>query len=899
MRPSSRKMRLFWTGAAGIAVLLCASESMARMTSRESCQGRPVKGDKPWTDARLSPTCRADLLLESFKSIDEKLDVLANPGRSSTWLETRGLPKLSGADGPAGIRGLLGVTAFPSPLGVAASFSAETASAYGHLLGAEFVDAGLNRMGGPALDIARTWNFGRTTESFGEDPFLSARMAAAEVKAIQSHHVLAMVKHFAVYTQEQGRAGDHPLRLKPAANMIVSDRAMREIYLPAFEAAVKEGGAGQIMCSFPRINGIYACEHPKLLGVLKGEWGFDGMVVPDFPDAQRSIIAAINAGLDSGMFVGVANPLSTAPGNALATATDNSFNGENIRTAVKTRKISAARIDDLIRRRVLSEFRIGTFDNPAKRKADDVSTTARRAAAADIVSAGAVLLKNKNDILPLGADIRSIALIGTQAGENPTVVEMGSAYVTPTHVEPVLTAMRGRAPASTTVVYAPGTSGLSRLPLAPPSLFRTDAGEGGLRADYVANANLDFSAKPFLSRLEEGVNHEALSTDPIFPANKLWSVRWRGLFMPTETGIQKFTLAGSGTAELRIGGKLIGRYANTDFGDIIFANIPMVAGKGVPVDVRWTPRVTFRAAAVDAYGTTLGPVVRLGWSRPDNLLERAVETARGADVAIVFVGHRVGEGMDRQSLALPGDQDALIEAVAKANPRTVVVLQTGGAVTMPWLDQVAGVLEMWLPGDTIGSAAAKLLYGDHEPAGRLPVTFPGTETQGPARMPKQYPGTLHPETGALDDTHFDEDLLIGYRFWDARNQEPLFPFGYGLSYTQVQMSGLDVNKMADGGANVRVALRNVGKRDGAEVVQVYVGFPTSAGAPPKQLKAISKVHLKAGEARTVEVPLDSRAFQYWNEGRGGWQRDGGPYKIMVGRSSRDIVYSAELMLDKN
>jgi len=248
--------------------------------------------------------------------------------------------------------------------------------------------------------------------------------------------------------------------------------------------------------------------------------------------------------------------------------------------------------------------------------------------------------------------------------------------------------------------------------------------------------------------------------------------------------------------------------------------------------------------------------------------------------------------MDRLYLGLPSDQDALIEAVAKANPHTVVVLNTGGAVTMPWLDRVAGVLEMWLPGDAYGSAAAKLFFGDAEPGGRLPVTFPKDETQGPATKESEYPGSLS-DDGAVDTTHFDEGIFVGYRYWDQYNQTPLFPFGYGLSYTSFTMKGLGA-KTDSGGATVDVSVKNTGKRAGAEIVEVYLGFPKAAGEPPRQLKGLGKVMLQPGEEKTVQVKLDADAFQYWDETRNAWTTAPGSYQVMVGRSSRDIVYTTSV-----
>lgn len=877
-----------------------SAQASGEGVARQSNGGRPCRASpgeaRPWLNTRYSPDCRARFVLASLKTLDEKLAVLtANGPAGNDWLVQRGLPALRGGDGPAGIRGGgVAVTSFPTPLSMVASFDRDTATLYGETLGKEVVDFGGNRMGGPALDVTRSWNFGRSTESLGEDPFLIRTMAAQEVRAIQAQHVIAMAKHYAVYTQEQGRAGDHPLRTRPSVNAIVSERAIRELYLPGFEGAVVDGGVGQIMCAFPRINGVYACENPKLLGILKSEWGFDGMVVPDFPDAQRSIVAAVNAGLDSGIFV--STPPTSDNASSLATATDNSFNGEDLRTAVREGKVSRERIDDMILRRVLPGFRLGAYDNPAKRIAGDVSTPGRRATAAELITRGAVLLKNQDGILPFGPGVKSVAIIGQQAGPSAIVAEMGSGHVAPMHLEAVLPAVQARAGSQARVSYAPGTLGLERLPLVPTGMIRAADGAAGFTAEYFANPNLDFSGRPFLTRQEPAVDNTEIPRAEGFPANRAWSARWTGRFTPVEDGVQHFTLAGSGTAALYIDGKLAGRYANTDFGDTIYANVPMAAGKPVDIRVEWTPRVTFRQVAVDDYGTTLGPALRLGWAGPNRLIADAAAAARAADVAVVFVGHKVGEGMDRLSLALPNDQDALIEAVASANPNTIVVLQTGGAVTMPWLGKVKGVLQMWLPGDSAGPAAAKLLFGDAEPGGRLPVTFPKDERQGPAREPREYPGTLDPKTGAIDAVHFTEDLLIGYRYWDAHGQEPLFPFGYGLSYTRFASTVGAVRATSDGGALIDVTVRNTGPREGSEVVQVYVGFPESAGEPPRQLKGFEKVRLRPGESRRVQVKLDPRAFQYWNETSGRWTRDAGTYRIMVGRSSRDLYHTAELRL---
>ena len=847
---------------------------------------------RPWLDRSISPVCRARSVLESIGSLENKLAILmAEREDSSKWLTERGLPALEASDGPAGVRaGGIAVTAFPTPLAMAASFDPETARLYGSLIGKEFIDSGLNVMTGPALDVPRTWHFGRTTESLGEDPHLIAAMVAPEIQGIQSQHVIATAKHFAVYNQEQGRAGDAPLRARPASNAIVGERTIREIYLPGFEAAIRTGGAGRVMCSFPRINGIYACENRALFDILKKGWGFDGIVEPDFPDAQRSIVEAVNAGLDTGIMAGTTEPPRPSPSGALLPL-DNRFDGENLREAVRAGKIPRSRIDDLIMRRLVPGFRVGAFDNPGKRVSGDVSTPERRTQAADIVVRGSVLLKNSGHILPLSSKAGSIAVIGHQAGSGAVVAELGSGRIPPSHLAPVLPALRARAGDKARVVYAQGTLGLDPLPPMPVAMVRAPDGNAGFRAEYFDNARLDFSAKPFLTRQENGVDNHDIPRG--FPADHAWSARWTGLFTPDQSGVQHFTLVGSGTARLFVGGKLMGHFDFADFTDTLYANVAMTAGKPVEVRVEWTPRSVLSDTTTEAMGTMLGPVVHLGWSGPNDLIANAVAAARKADVAIVFVGQKIGEGADRSTLALPNDQDALIQAVAAANPRTVVVLQTGGAVTMPWLNKVAAVLEMWLPGDAFGPAAARLVFGDDEPGGRLPLTFPKDESQGPAQQASQYPGTRD-ETGALQDVHYDEGLEVGYRFWDARDQAPLFPFGYGLSYTHVQIGARAARPTAEGGAAVDVVVRNTGSRAGSEVVQAYIGFPADIGEPPRQLKAFQKVMLKPGESRSLSLALPAKAFAHWDKQR--WRVTAGTYRIMVGRSSRDMIYQGQVEL---
>ena len=869
----------------GVFVLICASSAFAQ-TAPVNCPSPDPGEARPWMNPRYSAPCRARYALGQLKTMDDKFAFLESSGggggrgRSNQRdvMAELGLMRGGGSDGPAGVRGRPGVTAFPTPLSVAANFDPAMATRYGDLLGQEFFAAGLNTVLGPAMDITRTWHFGRSTESFGEDPFLTASTVGPEIAALQEHHVIATMKHYAAYTQEQGRVGDSPVGSRPAVNEQISERALREIYLPGFHAAVTRGGAGAVMCSFPRVNGIYACENPYTLGVLKKEWGFDGYVGPDFPDAQRSIVPAFLAGLDTGV---IAPPPAGGRGS--------SFTGQkSLRQAVSDGEVPASRVDDIILRRLTPGFRIGVFDHPAKAPSGEVSTPERRAAAIDVITGGAVLLKNTNNVLPLGPAVKSVAIIGTQATEKAVVVEQGSPYVKAVHLAPVLAAIKERAGQKVRVTFAPGTLGISALPAVPAAMWKTPSGDAGVRAEYFPSPTMDFKGKPVAVRTEKTMTIDKKPDIEGLPANLQWSVRYTGMFTPDRAGIHRFTLAGSGEARLFVANKEVAEFMRADFSDTTYANLQLAAGAPVEIRLEYTPREALGDSKRDMFDIPVGLYVSLGWAPPDNLIAQAAEAARTSDVAIVFVGQQLGEGMDRMRLTLPGDQDALIETVAKANPRTVVVLNTGGGVTMPWLNNVAGLLEMWLPGDSYGPAAARLLFGDADPGGRLPVTFAADETQGPATKPAQYPGLLS-DDGSLDTAHFDEGIFIGYRYWDQHNEKPLFPFGYGLSYTTFTMKAASVKATRDGGAMVNVAVRNTGRRAGSEVVQVYLGFPAAAGEPPKQLKAFEKVTLQQGAAKTVHLTLDPDAFQYWDEGKHAWKTAPGAYRVMVGRSSRDIA----------
>ncbi|MEO6041316.1 MAG: glycoside hydrolase family 3 C-terminal domain-containing protein [Croceibacterium sp.] len=881
-------------GAAALAVLSVgpATAQTSAAAATWGTQGKdcvaPAGVAAPWRDRRLTPECRARFALGQFRTLDEKLRFLAPPpaalpadGRDVG--AELGIPRIAGSDGPAGlVQGGASATALPSPLTVAASFDPRVAALYGSVLAREFRAAGLGTILGPAYDIARSWKFGRLSESMGEDPFLTATMAGAEVRALSDGGVMATIKHYAAYGQEAGRVGDQPSGSGPTGNNVVSEKALREIYLPGFEAAVKRGGAGAAMCSFPRINGVYACENPFLFDVLKREWGFDGAVMPDFPSAQRSITRAVLAGLDSGA--------------ASATPFDAALAHEKpLRQAVLDGEVPEARVDDMILRRLIPLFRLGLYDNPPVKQAGEASTPENRAAAADMLAAGSVLLKNERGILPFGPKVKSVAVIGLNASAAASAVEQGSPYVKPTHFAPALAAIEQRAGSGVRVAYAPGTLGLGALPPVDPRQVAAPGGRAGFLAEYIANPNLDFSGPPLASVV---VADPSLGKTPDvlgLPGANQWSVRYTARFTPMVSGVHRFTLHGSGTARLMVAGVERG-FELADFGNAAFVNVALTAGKPVDLRIEYTPRSALRPERMALFGMEMGLTLRFGMAPPDRLIAEAVAAARRADVAVVFAGERVGEGMDRQYLALQGDQDALIEAVAVANPNTVVVLSTGGPVAMPWLPRVRGVLETWLPGDAFGPALAGMLFGDREPGGRLPVTFPTDETQGPTAQRHQFPGLSDPATGQPAESYFEEGVNVGYRYYDVHRQAPLFAFGHGLGYGEAQIDRVSVNAAPDGTASVHLRVTNRGPRSATVVPQVYLGFPPGTGEPPKQLKGFAKVQLAPGEAREIDIPLAREAFRHWDEGTPGWQVSPGPYRVLVGRSAEDIAWEGQVLL---
>jgi beta-glucosidase len=812
-----------------------------------------------WRDPSRPPAQRADALLAALTQAD-KIAIALND--FAPIAAAGGPSALPNDDGPSGIRAD-GATAFPSAQTLAATFDRSLAHAYGDAIATEARGKGFVWWLGPAMDIARTPLAGRQPENLGEDPFLAGETVAQEVAAAKARHVIATLKHYVANNQETERIG---FRLPPdgaqrsgGLNVLAAERALQEIYEAPFKRADRLAGADSVMCSYNRLNGPQTCESPALLGDLKAS-GFAGFVVPDFIFAVRDPLAATLAGVD-------------LPG----------LSGASGRTAemFTSGQVPQARLDDIVRRVLFALFDSGVFDDPVGAAQANVSTPAHRDLATRVAQAGTVLLKNAGGTLPLagrGARTpRSVAVIGP-SGEDATYISGGSSGVPPAPGATVtpLAGIRARAAgAGVRVDAAQGSLGDAPLPaLVPSTVLSPAAGAGpGLTGEFWSNG--DLAGAPALTRVDPTIDLSA-PPDGVGP---LWSARWTGTLTPSESGLHRFSLLQAGVARLFVDGKLIASGYREGIQFLVGPTYTtqgvaeLTAGRPVSIRIEYTSKAQL-----------FGAQIHFQWQPPSaSQIGPAVEAAKNADAAIVFVDDARGEGMDRSTLALAGDQDALVEAVAAVNKRTTVVVNTGGPVLMPWLDRVGAVLQVWYPGQQYGAALAGVLFGDADPGGRLPATFPASDEQGPAppSEPERFPGVNGTE-------RYDEGIFVGYRFYDQVGQQPLFPFGFGLSYARFRFDDLDVDRRGDD-IVARVRVRNVSDRTGSAVAQAYVSFPRAAGEPPWQLKGYEKVRLAPGRSGRLTFRLrPENDLGVFDEAAHRFVVVPGRYTLAVGASSRDL-----------
>ena len=837
--------------------------------------------ERPWMNTSLSPDERATLLLAQL-TLEEKIGMVH--GKSSEAytmapIARLGIPSLIMADGPAGINEGK-ATALPAPLGLAATWDLAAAQQYGELLGRETEATGHNVFLGACLDIARVPMYGRLFEALGEDPILTGRMAVRSIQSVQRHPIVATAKHYNVNAQEENRL---------VIDAQLDERVLQEIYTLPFDMAVQDGHAGAAMGAYNKVNGVHSCENPHLLTeILKQQLGFTGWVMSDF-EATHSTVEAANAGLDQEM------PSAK-------------FFGDRLLEAIQTGQVSLATLDDKVHRILRTMFAHRLFEHPIQISPLPVEEHGKQAR--ELAGKGIVLLKNAGGLLPLSSqELRSLAIIGGDADHN--IVGGGSSLVKPTYLVSMLEGIRRRVGEGVRVEYVEGVDPASAVDLLPgpplvPSSVLTPAGSGpgahGLHAQYWTNTR--FEGEPKMVRTDRQValnlgffnysmfNASALTTPEEF--NNAISVRWTGNLIAPETGEYTLALTHLGTARLFLDGRLLidepGVTLSTQS-----VTLQLVAGQA------YTLRIDYAADRTEQYtpapgelsiGAVIGSKVRLGWQHPEGVvpvaMREAATLAKQSDVAVVVVRDYRNEHADLPSLTLSNEQDLLVRTVVAANPRTIVVVASGGPVLMPWLEDVSAVLESWYGGQEQGNALADVLFGDVNPSGKLPITFPRSDHDTPVSSPKQYSRTENV-------AHFSEGLSVGYRGHDQLGIEPLFPFGYGLSYTSFAYDQLRVEPEAIEDIKpiqVSFEVTNTGTRAGAEVAQVYLGLPTSTDEPPKRLVDWAKVELEPGKTKKVRVTLEpkatSRPLSYWNVTTRGWQIADGDYQVYVGASSRDI-----------
>jgi len=797
---------------------------------------------------------RVEGLLKQL-SLDEKIALLSGTGFDSRPVERLEVGGLHMSDGPVGVR-TSAATAWPSSISTAASFDPGLVERIGAAIGRETKAKGKNVILGPCVNIHRAPQTGRNFESYGEDPYLASRMAVAYIRGVQREGVVATVKHYALNNQEIER---------DTIDVQADERTIREIYLPHFEAAVKEAGALAVMCSYNKLNGPWACENPWLLtDVLKKEWGFRGLVMSDW-GATHSTAKALNAGLD----------LEMPDGQFL--------NAEKVKKALAAGELQEATIDEAVRRQLRVQAEMGWLDKPLDMGALD--TPEHRALNREAAAEGIVLLKNEGAVLPLDkAKLKTIAVLGPNAAFARTGGG-GSAYVDPIYGVAPLDGIKAKVGGAVRVEYAPGATFEGDLRPVPATALKPPAGRReaqGLLGEYFDNE--EWKGGPSLVRVDPELNWD---WGPGGPEgwNRVdhFSIRWTGTLTAPETGLYQLGTSSDDGSWLWLDGRLLVDNGGQHGMNMKSKAVELKAGEPHAIRVD-----------MNEFGGGAGLI--LGWQKVEgDPIDVAVAKAQAADVAVVFVGHTNSietEGADRESLDLPKNQVELLRAVARANPRTVVVLTTGAPVlTEEWLAGVPALVEAWFAGSETGNAVADVLFGDVNPAGRLPMTWPKRCEDAPAFG--NYPG----KGGKVA---YAEGILVGYRHYDTRKVEPRFAFGYGQSYTAFEYDGLEVSAAAGHPrqVDVRFGVRNAGSRAGAEVAQVYVhGRASTVPRPEQELKGFRRIVLKPGERAEVRLALDERAFAFFDPAKKAWSVEPGEFEIRVGSSSRLLRASQRVRID--
>ncbi len=790
---------------------------------------------------------RVDSLLGKM-TVEEKIEMIGGINDFYTRPISRlGIPSLRMSDGPAGVHDYGLTTAYPAGIALAATWDVELVHRFGTAIGKDARARGVHFILAPGMNIYRAPMNGRNFEYLGEDPFLASRMAVAVIQGIQGQRVIATAKHFAGNNSEFARM---------TLSSDIDERTLREIYLPAFEASVKEAKVGAVMDAYNLVNGVYMTQNNHLNNeILKKEWGFDGILMSDWGATHDGVGAALG-GLDLEM------PSRTF------------MNANALLPALDTNKLQVAILDDKVRRILRKAIEFGFFDQP--QSDTDIPTYSQegRQIALEAARGSMVLLKNSGNLLPLDeSKVRTIAVIGP--GAYPAVPGGGGSSETkPFNAVSYLEGISNRLGTRAKVLYAVDAPPLDEV-FENSEFVTTPGGESGLKGEYFGNQELQ--GTPAMVRTDKHVHFDwgEGSFAPNEPVDH-FAVRWTGYFVPKESADYTFFSSADDGVRLYIDDEAVIDDWQPHSQTVDSYVRHLEAGQAYKI----------RFEYFEAVGSA---IAGFGVARAASFTGRATKAiAAKADAVIICAGFdpkTESEGFDR-TFRLPGGQDELIRQISAVNKNTIVVITAGGNVDMTqWIDRVPAILHAWYPGQEGGTALAQILFGDYSPSGKLPVSLERRWEDNPAFH------SYYPAKGE-SRVQYSEGVFLGYRYFDRSETKPLFAFGHGLSYTTFAYSGLSVTPAGgDLKVPVRVSfdVKNTGRREGAEVAEVYVGDShASVPRPVKELKGFVKVNLKPGESRRVTLTLDRRAFSFYDVKKNEWSAESGEFTILVGASSDDI-----------
>ncbi|CAA7270155.1 unnamed protein product [Cyclocybe aegerita] len=829
--------------------------------------------------------------------VEEKISLLGAPNWwNTTPIPRLGIPSIRMSDGPNGVRGSSHFVStpaqcFPCATALASTFDPELVTRAGGFLAQEAKIKSSVMLLAPTCNIQRTPLGGRAFESFSEDPHLSGTLAAAYVNGLQAQGVAATIKHFVGNDQEVERT---------AADSVMSDRALREIYLYPFMLAQRLAQPAAYMTSYGRVRGTHCSENKELLtNVLRGEWGFKGVVISDW-FGTYGVDQPINAGLDLEM-----------PGPAKWRTT------QLVLYCLSSQKLFTSTIDERVTN-LLAFVQERAKRNPEVVFGDGIERSRDsplvRQFCRELASEGIVLLKNDRSLLPLrqGAPVK-IAIIGPNVKER-VIAGGGSAALKATYVVTPWQGINDAAPPGSIIQYHVGCYAHKYLPTLETYLQTPQGKPGWLCTFYTHDENGDPS-QPVADFI---LNDTRVKLNDFLPKGltHTWSIKLEGKLTIDKSCLFELGLTVAGRAKLWIDGTLIiDNWTKQIPGDFFYgqgtveekACIQLEAGKPVNVLVLYTNTAAPDGDDEKGEGRLSQPAlmrgVRLGGCEKidaEQAVREAVALAKEVST-VIFIGGLTpeweSEGFDRPSLQLPGRQDEVIRRVAQANPRTIVCIQAGSTVSMPWIEDIGALLQTWYLGNETGNAIADVLFGKVNPGGRLPLSFPVRKEDIPAHLNDKS------EHGKI---HYREDLFVGYKYYQARGIAPLFPFGFGLSYTTFSFNDLGIAASLEGPnadslhVDVTVKVKNEGDVVGSAVVQLYVSLPeTGLTTPNLQLKGFTKVrNLDGGASSSVTMHLDKYAFSYWDEQKHGWQISVGKYNLHVGSHSDNLALHDSFTIER-